>query len=117
VAILSRPDLPAAREKDQERSRTKAALSGAKRRCLARLDLGAHACKALSEPFFRLQLGVTRLVWRRLRRLLVGVSGHVGSLGRWGRVIRHRSRLFGRRLLRLVGRLWLLSSSLFLHRH
>jgi hypothetical protein len=107
---------PAPRAKGQERSRTKAALSNgqtevpreARPRCSRLQGPGrSQSCK----------LGATRLVRRRLRRLAVGIRGHVGSLRRWRRVIGHRSRLSGRRLLRLVGRLWLLSSALILHRH
>ena len=58
----------------------------------------------------RCELGATRLVRRGLCWLAVGISGHVGSIGRWRWIVGHRSRLFG-----LVGRLWLLSSAL--HRH
>ena len=55
-------ELRGERKPKREAARRRLSLR-AKRRYLARLDLGAHVCKAFSEPFTS-QLGATRLVRR-----------------------------------------------------
>jgi hypothetical protein len=87
--------------------------TGAARRGLTSACTAARSLRGLGSR----KLGATRLVERRLRGIPVRIGGPIGSLRRWRWIVGHRSRLFGHRLLRLVGRLWLLRSTLLLRRH